>query len=126
MDLSEENVETILEQARDAMKNATTGVISPAIRTADLDGVHIEDGDFIGFVGKQMLVSEKKCAAAACALCDKMLDDEKFMLTVFTGKSAEEADNQAIEAHVQEAHPDVECYFIEGGQDVYPYIFIVE
>jgi dihydroxyacetone kinase-like predicted kinase len=55
-----------------------------------------------------------------------MLDDEKFMLTVFTGKSAEEADNQAIEAHVREAHPDVECYFIEGGQDVYPYIFIVE
>ena len=126
MDLSEDSVDTIIEQATEAMQQATTGVISPAIRTADLDGVHIEDGDFIGFVGKHMLVSEKTCAAAACALCDKMLEDDKYMLSVFVGKTAEEADKDAIEAHINETHPDVECYFIEGGQDVYPYIFIAE
>ena len=109
------------------MAGATTGMISPAIRTADLDGVHIEDGDFIGFVGKHMLVSEKDCAVAACALCDKMLEDgEKFMLSVFTGKTALEEDTAAIEAHLTANHPDVEFYFIEGGQDVYPYIFIAE
>ena len=28
--------------------------------------------------------------------------------------------NEAVE------HPDVEFYFIEGGQDVYPFIFVVE
>ena len=127
LDLSEEDVDAILAQANDAMSGATTGMISPAIRTADLDGVHIEDGDFIGFVGKHMLVSEKACAAAACALCDKMLSDgEKFMLSVFTGKTATEDDNAALEAHIAAAHPDVEFYFIEGGQDVYPYIFIAE
>ncbi len=126
MDLGEDNVETILEQAREAMAHTTTGTISPAIRTADLDGVHIENGDYIGFVGKQMLVSEKDCAAASCALCSKMLATEKSMLSVFVGKTATEADNAAIETHLATSHPDVECYFIEGGQDVYPYIFIAE
>ncbi|MBO5897676.1 MAG: DAK2 domain-containing protein [Clostridia bacterium] len=127
MDLSEEDVDAILEQAREAMSGAATGMISPAIRTADLDGVHIEDGDFIGFVGKHMLVAEKDCAAAACALCDKMLaDGEKFMLSIFTGKTATEEDTAALEAHLAANHPDVEFYVIEGGQDVYPYIFIAE
>ena len=125
MDLSEESVDVIIEQAKEAMMGAATGMISPAIRTADLDGVHIEDGDFIGFVGKHMLVSEKECLAAARTLSDKMLDG-KYLLTAFTGKTANEADTEALQAYLAEVHADVECYFIEGGQDVYPYIFIAE
>ena len=127
MDLTEDNVDTILAQANEAMGRATTGTVSPAIRDAELDGVQIHDGDFIGFVGKRMLVSEKSCPDAAAALCDKMMEDgDKFMLSIFVGKSATEQDTAALEARLNEAHPDVEVYFIEGGQDVYPYIIIAE
>ena len=128
MDLwGEADLETVLQQANDAMKRATTGMISPAIRTADLDGVHIEDGDFIGFIGKHMLVSEKSSASAAIALAEHMLqDDQKSMLSVFIGKTADPVDLTKLQQHIQTAHPDVEAYFIEGGQDVYPFIFIAE
>ena len=127
MDLSEDNVDVILEGAREAMSRATTGTVSPAIRDAELDGVQIHDGDFIGFVGKRMLVSEPELVGATVALCDKMLEDgDKFMLSIFTGKSATEQDTAAIEARLKAAHGDVEAYFIEGSQDVYPYIIIAE
>jgi dihydroxyacetone kinase-like predicted kinase len=55
-----------------------------------------------------------------------MIDEEKFMLTVFCGKATNDDARAALESAVNETYPDVEAYFIEGGQDVYPYIFIVE
>ncbi len=127
MDLSEDNVDVILEGAREAMSRATTGTVSPAIRDAELDGVQIHDGDFIGFVGKRMLVSEPELVDATVALCDKMLEGgDKFMLSIFTGKSATEQDTAVIEAQLKAKYGDVEVYFIEGTQDVYPYIIIAE
>jgi dihydroxyacetone kinase-like predicted kinase len=126
MDLSDEDVDAILAQANEAMQGATTGVISPSIRDAELDGVQIKNGDFIGFVGKRMYVSESDMNESAKGLLSHMLTEDKFMLTVFCGKSAGEEDCAALEEYVAKSYPDVETFFIPGGQDVYPYIFIVE
>ncbi len=126
MDLSEDNVDTILAQATEAMRRATTGVISPSIRDADLDGVHINNGDFIGFVGKRMYVSTPDQNLTAMGLLSHMVVADTSLLTVFTGKATTEEQNTALEALIAEQYPDMEIYFIEGGQDVYPYIFIVE
>ncbi len=126
MDLNEESVDAILEQANEAMHHATTGVISPSIRDAELDGVQIKNGDFIGFVGKHMYVSEADMNEAAKGLLSHMIDEEKYMLTVFSGKATTADESAALEQYLAEAYPEIETYFIEGGQDVYPYIFIVE
>ena len=32
----------------------------------------------------------------------------------------------AIAATIREKHPDAEVYFIDGGQDIYPFIFVAE
>ena len=44
---------------------------------------------------------------------------DKFMLTVFCGKDATDEEKQALSAYLSEQHGEVECYLIEGGQDVY-------
>ena len=126
IDLSEDSADVILEQAREAMGRAATGVISPSIRDAELDGVQIKNGDFIGFVGKRMYVSEQDLNEAAAGLLENMINDESFMVTVFCGKDSSEEQREELEARLETEHPDVEAYFIDGGQDVYPYIFIVE
>ena len=126
MDLNEQDVDTILEQATEAMQHAKTGVISPSIRDAELDGVHIKNGDFIGFVGKHMYVSESEKNAAAAGLLSHMVTDESYLLTVFCGKETTDEESERLQEYVEETYPDMEAYFIEGAQDVYPYIFIVE
>ena len=73
-----------------------------------------------------MLVSKPKMTDTACGLLDNMIDDDKFMLTVFCGRDAKPDECAAVEAYVAEAFPDVEIYLAEGGQDVYPFIFVVE
>ena len=118
--------EAIEEMFTVAMDMVTTGYVCPSIRDAELNGVHIECGDFIGFVGKEMLVSEKDVLTAAKNLLAKMGGDEIYLITAFVGHDASADDVAALEAHVAETYPDAEFYTVDGGQDVYPFIFVVE
>lgn len=111
----------------EAMQFVVTGSVSNAIRDADMNGVHITNGDHIGFVGKEIIASCKDKVAAATALVDRMFEDpDKFMVTVFSGKDATEAENEALKANIAASHPDAEIYFVDGGQEIYSYIIIAE
>jgi len=127
LDATSEDPAAIEESLISAMENVTTGSVSIAVRDAELNGVSITNGDYIGFVGKQMLVSMPSMTDTACGLLDRMFEDEdKFMLTVFVGADATEKDCAVIESYAAEKFPDVEVYLAEGGQDVYPFIFVAE
>ncbi|MBE7066122.1 MAG: DAK2 domain-containing protein [Ruminococcaceae bacterium] len=122
-----EELDSLIEQFTEAAASVETGYISPSIRDADLNGIHITNGDFIGFVGKEMMVSHPDREQSAYLLISKMLDnDEKFMLTVFIGKDADRDAQQKISEYMETTHQDIETYFIEGGQEIYPYIFVAE
>ena len=66
-------------------------------------------------------------ARAAEALVDHLLSiPDKFMVTVFTGVDLEEGEKEVLENYVKESHPSCEIYFIDGKQEIYPYIFVAE
>ena len=126
-DLEEADPAALEAAFNEATARAATGYVSPAIRDAELNGVTIKNGDFIGFVGKEMMTADPVLANTAATLVDKMLTGtDKFMMTVFAGKDATAEDRAALGAHFAAAHPDVELYFIDGGQEVYPFIFVAE
>lgn len=120
------DAEQIAETFREAMAPVSTGSISTAVRDATLNGVHIENGDYIGFVGKEMLVSCKDMTEAATTLLSKMIDEDKFIVTAFFGCDATDEDRSAVEDWVCENYPDIEFYGVDGAQEVYPFIFAVE
>ncbi len=111
----------------EAIQNVITGSISPAIRDANINGVEIHNGDYTGFIGKKMLVSCPDIKDAAFGLLDNLLGDgEKFMLTGFSGKDTDQDVVDAVDAYISEKYPDVEKYIINGGQDIYSFIFVAE
>ena len=118
--------EQITEAFKEAMSLVTTGYISTAVRNADLNGVHIECGDYIGFVGKEMMVSRRNKVDAAKELIERMAQDEIYLITAFLGKDADPSDIEELENWLGDQYPDVEFYTVDGGQDVYPFIFVVE
>lgn len=127
MDVSAEDPMALKGQLEHAMEHVVTGCISPAVRDAQLNGVEIHNGDFIGFVGKEMLVSESCEADAACGLLKHMLTGEpRNVVTAFTGQGVEAEKIQLVEQYMQTNYPDVELYLTDGGQEVYPFIFIAE
>lgn len=126
MNLEADEPEQILAEADEAMARVTAGYISPSIRDADMNGIHVTKGDTIGIIGKEIVVSDADKITAATALAKKLLEDEKFMLTVFTGKDASSDECNTLEEKLKEIAPDAEVYFVEGGQEIYPFIFVAE
>ena len=127
MDFDEEDPELVLKAAEKAISNASAGYISPSIRDAEINGVRISKDDTIGVIDKQIVISEPDRMTVAKKLSSMFLElPGKFMLTVFCGADATSEDKSALEAHLNETHPDAEVYFIDGGQEIYPFIFVSE
>ena len=127
IDFENPDPDAVIEQIESAMKRVTAGYVSPSIRDAELNGVHIVKGDTIGIIEKEIVVSEADMMSAATKLAVKLLEyPDKFMLTIFCGKDATEDDQKSLKEHLEEACPSAEVYFIDGGQDIYPFIFVAE
>ena len=126
MNYQSDDPDQICETFSEAMDMVSTGFISTAIRDAELNNVHIETGDYIGFVGKEMMTSCKDKVDAAKDLLHKMGLADLYLITVFVGKDASQDDVDTLTAWLSETCPDIEFYFVTGGQDVYPFIFVVE
>ncbi|MBQ4150454.1 MAG: DAK2 domain-containing protein [Clostridia bacterium] len=125
MNFDAESPEDIVSEAEAAMARVTAGYVSPAIRDAEMNGVTVKNGDTIGIVNKEIVVSDPDKITAAATLAEKLLDG-KFMLTVFTGKDATLDEQEALQAQISNKNPDAEVYFIDGGQEIYPFIFVAE
>lgn len=122
-----DSIDTLEAQMREAMDAVTTGFVSPATRDVSMDGVDIHEGEYIGFFDKTMIVSTPSKQETAILLAEKLCESgDKFMLTVFCGKDATIDERAALEKALAERLGGVEIYFSDGGQDVYPYIFMVE
>lgn len=126
-DFENPDPEAVVAQMLEAMNRVTAGYVSPAIRDAEMNGVHIHNGDTIGIIGKEIVVSEADKVTAALRLAEKLLEDEeKFMLSIFVGKDTTKEEQAQLQELLEEHCAFAEVYFINGGQDIYPYIFVAE
>ncbi|MBO5907430.1 MAG: DAK2 domain-containing protein [Clostridia bacterium] len=119
--------EEIISDVEASIHSITSAYVSPSIRDADMNGVHVSAGDTIGVINKEIVVSMPDRTEATKSLIVKMFENkDKYMLTVFKGSDASVNEACELEAFVAENFPEVECYFLDGGQDIYPYIFVAE
>ena len=126
-DFEAEDVEALKGQICEAMKGVTTGYVSPAIRDAKLCGVDIRNGEYIGYIGKEIVCCDGECALAATALAKKMFDGTgKYILTVFCKESIEGEEALKLKTLLEKELSGVEVYFAYGGQEIYPYILLAE
>ena len=122
-----ESAKEIIRDLESAISAVTSAYVSPSVRDADMNGVHVTQGDTIGVINKEIVVSSPERELAVKELLGKLLGGgDRFMLTVFCGKDASAGECSETEAYVRDAFPEVECYFLDGGQEIYPYIFVAE
>ena len=121
-----DDADAIAQEMTEALGRVTAGYVSPSIRDAEINGVAIKNGDTIGIIGKEIVLSDPDQHTAALGLTEKILEGDKFMLTVFCGKDATPEQQAALQADIQKSYPTIESYFIDGGQDIYPFIFVAE
>lgn len=126
LDLSGNDPDAIAEAMREDMKSSVTGMVSSSIRSAKLNGVDIACGDYVGFTDKTMLVSGAERVEVLMELAEALGARERSFMIVFAGVGTSEADKAAATSAAAERFPNTEFYLLDGGQDVYDFITILE
>ena len=85
----------------------------------------MQKDDYIGFTAKCMRVSMPSKIDAACALAQTVAADREFVIAAY-GKDATQEEREAFAAYMAEKLPRVEFYEIDGGQEVYDFLLIVQ
>lgn len=120
------SADAIQAQMEESMASTITGMVARAVRTTELNGVKVEKDSYMGFTDHNMLLCEKEKTAAVCTLVDKLDVAEKEFLIVVYGNGVTEAEKDILRAYMSENCAHVEMYEIEGGQDVYDFLLIIE
>ena len=92
-----------------------------------MNGLHVREGDSIGVVGREIVVSEGERTRAAIKLGEHLLGGHGgAMLTIFFGRDVTEDEARSVNEALSESHPEAELYLIRGGQEIYPYLMVAE
>ena len=126
LDYSADDPDEIAASLIESMQGVVTGMVSRVARDATVNGVEVQKDGYMGFTNKTMLVSAPEKVGAACALIDALEVNKKEFLIVVYGVETTENEKKAVRVYAGEACPNVEIYEIDGGQEIYDYIFIVE
>lgn len=110
-----------------AAEAVATGEVTQAVRDTNTDAGKVTEGDWIGIVRGDGIVSiAGTLVGSATQLLDHLIDDSRELLTIVTGSDATTAQTDQIAAWVAENHADVAVEVHIGGQPLYPYLFGVE
>ncbi len=109
-----------------ALDNIKAGQVTHAVRTTNVNGFDIVEGDIIGLDDKKILAKSDSIDETVLALIDKLKDDSHEVITLYYGQDVTEEDAAALTEKVAEAFPDCDVDFHNGGQPVYYYILSLE
>ena len=116
----EENERAMLAE----LAGVATGEITVASRDANLDGVAISGGDYLGLVDDVAVVSGQDLDQVVHEVVDRVLAGGHGFLTILTGEDAPPLDG--LVAAVEKRHPGVEVEIHAGGQPHYPLLLVAQ
>ena len=109
-----------------AIDNVKAGQVTHAVRTTNVNGFSIHEGDIIGLDDKKILAKGQAVDETVLKLLDKLKDESHEVITLYYGEGVDESEASALAEKVQEAFPDCDVDFHYGGQPVYYYLLSLE
>lgn len=126
LDTSSGDTEQILSDLSMAMEGVVTAAVSTCSRDTEAGGLSLYRGEYIGFVGDNVLSADNDRADTARRLLDGIDFADHEVCIVICGHDADACETDAIREYLAATHPGCEVYVTDGGQDIYHYIFIIE
>ena len=111
-------------EMEEALAAVATGAVTVASKDAQLNGLRIRKGNFLGLAGGEPIAEGESFDEVAAAVVERLLTEPRGVMTLLTG--AEEPDLAPLIARVEAQHPDVELEVHEGGQPLYPLLLSAE
>ena len=110
----------------DALADVISGSVTHAIRDTNIDGIEIHEGDFLGMVDGDIVISDADQMQTAVTTLEKMITDDTEIITIIFGDEAKVKDAEKIAEALLAKNNALEVEIHEGNQPVYPYLFAAE
>jgi dihydroxyacetone kinase-like predicted kinase len=100
--------------------------ITQAVRSAQLNGLDIAEGQFIGLINDELVAAGEACEEVARAVFDRVGLDQYEIVTVYYGQGVMPEQADAVVNIITGLSDQVEVEVIDGGQAHYHYVISVE
>ena len=125
MDLDSGNLDEILENFKMSMEGVSSYYISHCVRDSEMDGLKLKAGDYIGFQDKKIMVDSNDRKKAAFQTVEAMDFTDHEVCIFIRGIDSTAYEAEEVKKYLKLKHPGIEINEVEGGQDIYSYIFVV-
>ena len=126
LDTTSDNIDTIMQELKDATVGVRTIMVSKSVRDAAMSDFEVKCGDYISISDKNILSCEKSKTAAACEAIKVAHNDEDSIVLLIKGSDASSDEADAVCEFVRRELAQTEGYKIDGEQDIYDFIIIME
>ena len=118
----EENETQMLE----SIKCVKSSSVTYAVRTTEMDGFSLKEGDIIGLTDKAILAKGVDVPETVEKVIDKQIDEDIVNITLFYGDGVKEEDANILCEKLQEKYSNCEVSVVDGGQPVYYYLISMQ
>ncbi len=121
------SLEDVVNAMQDLVGDVLTVQVTKATRSVELNGVAVEEGNFIAMVGGDLVAAGLDLAEVVEAALAAIEDiDDKEILTLYHGADVSPEEAAAMADQISEHYPDLEIEVQSGGQAHYFYIMGLE
>jgi dihydroxyacetone kinase-like predicted kinase len=105
-------------EMREVLATVATGEVTVASRDAELNGISVHKGAYLGLAGGEAVAGGASFDEVASAVVDRLLERPRGVLTLLTGE--QEPDLTLLLQRLRADHPEIEVDVQRGGQPHYP------
>ena len=118
--------EQIIEEMNEVISNVISGSITYSVRDTKIEGLTVHKDDFIGILDGKMVSANKKRIEAVKGLLKAKDISEKDIITIIYGDGVNQKEINELTKYIEKNYNNLEVEVIEGNQDVYSFIFVIE
>ena len=127
MNLSDGDVDRIVDEMLDCIASTKTGLITTSIRDVEYENITVTKGHYIGLDREHIISDSETRLEAVRGLLEGTEDiKDKEVITIFYGANVPESELSELESLLGQDFPWLESGIMSGGQEVYDYIFAIE
>jgi DAK2 domain fusion protein YloV len=122
----EADFESNCESMTEASTHIQTAEITTAIRTVNIGGVRVREGDFIGLVNGNLVIAGQEMDNVIRETLQRMNIDRYEIVTLYFGEGLTEQQAEETARRIKEKYSHLEIEVVDGGQPHYAYIISAE
>jgi dihydroxyacetone kinase-like predicted kinase len=116
----------VAEAMSQAKDEVSTGEITTATRSVELNGVAVAEGQIIGLVDGALTAAGDNLGDVIQEVLRQMHTAERELITLYQGDGVHAADAKRLVDDLHQIYPDQEFELVYGGQPHYHYILSTE